>query len=395
MKIKEARERTARLLTELVRCPSVNPGRGASLASPYGEARLQEMVAARLSALGAQVTWGDALPGRRNLIATFAGRDAARSLMLEAHADTVGVEGMSIAPFDAVIEGGKLHGRGACDTKGAMAAMLTAVEEVIRRDGTPDVTLHVVLTCNEEHGGDGAHALMKSGFRADAAIAGEPTGLEIVNVHKGAIRWDVETLGVAAHSSTPHRGVNAISMMARVIAELDGRVIPALAARKHPQLGAPTMSVGTIHGGTQVNVIPARCRIEIDRRVIPGETREEATGEVTRALEGLARADERFKWSMTQTEWYAPLEESETSAVASALAGACRRVTGRAAFACAPWATDGGIFKQYGLPSVVFGPGVIAQAHTKDEYVELEQVAVAAMVYEEAIREFGSNTGTA
>lgn len=390
MRIEDARERTRKLLTELVQCPSVNPNNAASLESPFGERRLQELVAARMSALGAKVDWMEAMPGRGNLTASFEGRDRGRTLLVEAHADTVGVDGMSIDPFAAKIEGGRLYGRGACDTKGAMAAMLTAVEEVIRRDGKPPVTLVVALTCNEERGGQGAHALMKSGFRADGAIVGEPTGLEIVHLHKGAIRWDVETHGVAAHSSTPHLGVNAISMMARVVAELDGKVIPALAGRKHPQLGSPTMAVGTIHGGMQVNVIPARCKIEIDRRLVPGETREEATREVTAALERLAREDERLKWTIAETEWYPPLEEPQDSAVSKALGEACRKVLGRAAFVSAPWATDGGIFRHYGVPSVIFGPGSIRQAHTKDEYIELEEVAVAARVYEEAIRGAGT-----
>jgi acetylornithine deacetylase len=390
MDIHEAMERTTPLLAELVRCPSVNPNNTGALQPPFGETRLQEFVAARLAARGAALQWIDALPGRRNFVATFAGRDPRRSLMLEAHADTVGIEGMSIDPFGAVIEAGRLHGRGACDAKGSMAAMLTAVEELLRREGRPPVTVHVVLTCNEERGGHGAHALMKAGFRADAAIVGEPTALEIVNIHKGALRWDVETHGVAAHSSTPELGVNAISMMARAIAEIESSVIPALRERRHERLGAPTMVVGTIQGGTQVNVIPARCKIEVDRRMVPGETNDAAAAEVTAALERLARADEKFRWTLAQTEWYPPLQEPEDSPVAAALAAACRTVVGRATFACAPWATDGGIFRHYGVPTVVFGPGAIRKAHTKDEFVELDQVAAAALVYAEAIREFGA-----
>ncbi len=390
MKIEALRERTTRLLTELVQCPSISPEEGASPEPPFGELRLQERVAARLAALGAALNWSDALPGRKNLVATFTGRDPARSLMVEAHADTVGVEGMSVKPFDAVIEGGRLYGRGAADTKGAMAAMLTAVEDVLR-DGPLPLTLHVVLTCNEERGAHGAHALMKTGFRADAAIVGEPTGLQIVHTHKGAIRWKLQTSGVAAHSSAPELGVNAISLMARVIAELEGALIPALARRSHPLLGRPTMSVGTIRGGMQVNVIPDRCEIEMDRRLIAGETDEEATGEVVAVLERLARADDRLKWSLRRTQFYPPLEGAVDSPVASALAEGCRRVLGRAEFAAAPWGTDGGIFSHYGIPSVIFGPGSIRQAHTRDEHIELDQVAQAALIYSEAIRAFAAD----
>ena len=378
-----------RLLSELVACPSVNPSGAPHAGRPYGEAELQHLLGRLLGEWGARTTMAEVMPGRYNLIARFAGRDSGRSLMLEAHADTVDAEHMAVAAFDPVVENGRLYGRGSCDTKGAMASMLLGIRAALDADATPPVDLYFVATCGEERGAQGAHALMEGGFRPTAAVVGEPTDLALVNLHKGALRWRVTTLGKAAHSSDPTQGINAISLMARVIQRIDGTLAPALAQRSHPLLGPPVISVGLIRGGTQPNTVPARCEIDIDRRLLPSETRESAHAEIVRELDEMARQDARFRYEIAQTEWYPPMEEDPNSPVAEALSESCRKVLGAAAFRAAPYGTNGGIFKHHGVPSVVFGPGSARQAHTADEYVELEQVAMAARVYADLVRTFG------
>ena len=361
------------LLAQLVACPSVNPQGVTPTGPPYGEAGMVELLAKLLRSWGGQVQIIETAPGRPNILACFLGKNPKRSLLLDAHTDVVAVEGMIIPPFTPTIHDGKLYGRGSCDTKGPMAAMLIGLRRVLDA-GQPPVTVWFAGTCNEELGGTGAAALMASGFRADVAVVAEPTELKIVHLHNGALRVCIETDGVAAHSSTPHLGVNAIYKMTPILHRLEHEVIPALAQRRHPQLGSPVLTVGTITGGSQVNIVPAKCRIDVDRRMLPTENRDS----VVRELAG--------NESCTVTEFYPPLDEPTDSPVAQLVSGACRRVLGQAEFISKPYATNAGFFKAAGIPSVIIGPGAAAQAHTKDEFIELAAVEQAVAVYAEIIR---------
>jgi acetylornithine deacetylase len=322
------------------------------------ESELVAFLAPLLESWGARVTVKEVMPRRPNLIATFPGRDSSRSLMLEAHSDTVGGD----APFTASIRDGRLYGRGACDTKASMAAMLLGI-----RAAQPSITVHFVSTCNEEHGASGAQALIAGGFRADMAVVGEPTELKIVHAHKGAVRLKLRTTGVAAHSSDPSRGVNAIYKMRAVLEKLE-QFKPAV---RHPLLGEPTLSVGIIRGGTEVNTVPAQCEIEVDRRIVPGENIEEIVRSILTGLDVQSEV----------TEFYPPLEQDTASPVAQRLAAAMPRPE----FGIAPYATNAGVFKAAGIPCVVFGPGSARQAHTRDEFVELAQVEQAAQVFRKLI----------
>lgn len=361
----------ADLLAQLVACPSVNPKGVTPTGPPYGEAGMVDLLAKLLRSWGGQVQIIETAPGRPNILACFPGQNLQRSLLLDAHTDIVAVDGMIIPPFTPTIRDGKLYGRGACDTKGPMAAMLLGLRRVLDA-GQPPVTVWFAGTCNEELGATGAIALMASGFRVDMAIVAEPTSLKIVYTHKGALRAIIETAGVAAHSSTPHLGVNAIYKMLPVIARLEKMTYP----NTHPQLGAPTLSVGTITGGSQVNIVPASCRIEVDRRLLPGETREE----IMRQFVGTDAV------TCTVTEFYPPFAESLESPVMRLVADACRKILGRAEYSTPPYATNAGAYKAAGIPSVIFGPGHAAQAHTKDEFIELALVEQAVDVFAEIIR---------
>ena len=380
------------LLSRLVACASVNPDRRETTAGQFGEGELADLLASIVQPWGAETRKVEFAPGRFNFIARFDGRDSARSLMFEAHADTVSVEGMSIDPFDPVVRDGRLYGRGACDTKGAMAAMLLAIRTVLDETGRPPVTVYFVATGDEELGCGGAYELVGEGFTVNAAIVGEPTDLRIVYAHKGACRFAVTTAGRAAHSSDPSQGVNAIAQMARIVQCIEGPLAERLSRVDHPVLGPPTVSVGLIRGGTQVNVVPAHCQIEVDRRYLPGETREQIEDELRRELDRLPQAAPPLDYTLSGLQWYPALEDARQGEPGEALANACRKVLGQPAYATVPWATNAGVFQGAGIPSLVFGPGSIKQAHTAVEYVEIEAVAKAAEVYAEAIRNFACPT---
>ena len=335
------------------------------------EEALVALLARCLEPWGARLTIQTVHPGRPNFIATFPGRDATRSLMLEAHSDTVGGEGT----FTPTVRDGKLYGRGACDTKGAMAAMLSGIETVLAEQGRPPVTVHFVSTCNEELGATGAHHLVANGFRADYAVVGEPTDRRIVYAHKGSLRLRLHTQGVAAHSSAPERGVNAIYKMCRVVQALETNVIPKLAEVRDAVLGSPTLSVGTIHGGSQVNVVPAACEIEVDRRLLPGEERDAVVAGILGALPG--------DISHRMTEYYPPLGQDPGSPLVQRVG----RAAGEMRLATAAWASNAGVFAAAGIPAVLFGPGSIQQAHTEEEFIEVAQVEAASRVYAEIIRQ--------
>jgi len=375
------------LLSRLVARASVDPPDGACVEPPFGEGAMAALLTEILSAWGARTETVEFAPGRFNFLARFDGADPDRTLMLEAHADTVPVEGMTIPPFEPVVRDGRLYGRGSCDCKAAMAAMLLAIRRVLD-EGGPPATLWFVSTGDEEVGGTGARHLVDGGFRPDAAIVGEPTGLAVVHATRGGYRFRIVTKGRAAHSSDPSRGVSAIAKMARVVQTIEGPLAEELGRIRHPILGPPTVSVGVIRGGEQVNVVPDRCEIEVDRRTLPDEARREIRKQFVRHLETIAAADPEFQYDLEELAWYPAFVEDRDGPVASLVAAACEATLGRAEFKAVPWTANAGIFKEAGIPCILFGPGSGGQAHTADESVDLNQVVKAVDVYAEIIRRF-------
>ena len=214
-------------------------------------------------------------PERENIVAHLNVPGAKRTLMLEAHQDTVPVDGMTVSPFGAAIEGNKLYGRGSCDIKGGMSAMLACFARLVREK--PNGCCNVIMACtvDEEHTMLGVRELVKR-VRADFAVVAEPTNLNIVHAHKGVVRWNLFTTGRSCHSSAPEKGVNAIYRMGRLLVGLDAYAAHLQGTTHDPLLGPATLSVGRIEGGSSVNTVPDRCRIEIDRRLITGENPDKA-----------------------------------------------------------------------------------------------------------------------
>lgn len=366
------------LLVDLVSIESVNPG---LKGGQRGEAALAEFVASYLARLGLQVESQPVLPRRANVLGRLSGSHNP-GLIFEAHMDTVTLEPMPDALNPHIVEG-RIYGRGACDTKASLAAMMYALKLLCdhARGNHADVLL--AATVDEEVAFKGVLALVDSRPQAAGAVVGEPTELVPVIAHKGVVRWRILTHGRAAHTSKPQEGNNAIYQMVEVIRELREKIEPALAARAHPFAGAPSLCVSVIHGGLQVNIVPPECAIEVDRRTIPGETHEQVLGEVDEVLDELRRRDPRFqieRQEPTVADW--PLYTEPGSAVVRAALNACRAIRGPVELAAAPYGTDASKLSELGrIPSIVLGPGNISQAHTADEWVSIEQLVQAAEIY--------------
>ena len=359
--------RATKLLRELIALPSVNPAFLPANDLRAGEQRVADFLAATAGRVGLDVEFQEVFPGRSNLLARLPASGQVRQrILLAPHMDTVGGESSEI--FDPREKDGRLHGRGACDTKGSVAAMLTALIEL---SGSPQRPGHTEIVfaglVDEENGQCGSRALVAKGFRADLAIVGEPTRLQVVTAHKGDLWLQLETRGKAAHGSRPDLGRNAVHEMARIVDLLETAYAALLRKRRHALLGNPTVSVGAIAGGSQPNIVPDRCRISIDRRTIPGETE----AGVRREIKSLLHRH-RLKAKLLNIR-SAPCLPMETNLKRPLVRQFLARVgqTGRSG---AHYFCDAAVLSGGGVPSVVFGPGDIAQAHTADEWISLRDL---------------------
>lgn len=372
-------ERATQLLTRLVQCPSVSPPHDTPLAPPYGEAALVQILAEHLDRLGASISIKEVAPDRPNLLAHFEGRDTSHTILLDAHTDTVSHLHMDIAPFAAEVRGGRLYGRGACDTKGPMTAMLLALEQLV---GTGELACNVIFaaTCDEEAGGGGARHLITSGIQADFAIVAEPTDLCLVTRHKGILRASIAISGKAVHSSEPQRGENAIYPMGALISELERASREFENCTPVPDLGTPTLAVTMISGGEAANIIPPRCSLMIDRRTLPSEDAEEVKVGIE---ELVGRSTASTLWAVPQVDWlqeYPPMSTLHQNSDVKRLVSALEVADQPQAFKAVAYGTNGGFYSQAGIPAIVFGPGSIADAHTANEFIDLAQVVTAANV---------------
>lgn len=374
-------------LSDLVRINSVNPewdGPGEGEAASY--------VLNYFRDAGID-TWEDeTLPGRPNIMARLPGRDPSRRVLFEVHTDTVSVADMTIPPFTPEIRDGLLYGRGACDVKGGLAAMMHAVREIHESGETPPCEVIFAATVDEEHHYRGVLRLLESlkgGPLPEAAIVAEPTVLRLVRANKGAFRWKIATKGKSAHSSKPHLGVNAIVAMTKVIAALveDEK---RLALIDHPLVGPPTCSIGLIEGGRQINFVPEDCRITIDRRMIPGETGDQVLAEAE-ALMDRVRAENPG----IQIEQIAPprrdaaMETPESAAVVQTGMRVLESMGLDPEPGGVPYGCDGTKLSRAGIPCIIFAPGSIDQAHGAVEYVAIDQVEKAVEFYRRFLLAFG------
>jgi acetylornithine deacetylase/succinyl-diaminopimelate desuccinylase-like protein len=378
-----------RLLAELVARPSVNPMGRAVSGPEYREGRVTDYLISCLEGLGVAHERILVAPGRENVVAYHESLESKRTLLWDVHQDTVPVEGMTIPPFEPRIQGDKLYGRGACDVKGSMAAMLVAFESLVRRQPIGAASVILAFTVDEEYTHLGSSRLVEDAVEADLAIVAEPTELNLVLAHKGAVRWKIVTKGIACHSSAPERGDNAIYRMAKVVSALEAHAAELAGSQPHPMLGVPSLSVGRIGGGSSVNIVPDHCEVEIDRRLIPGETPGDAMARVHRFVERALGGTEGFEafepWVVMPA-----LNPRVPQLWLERIEREIEAVTGRVPLRSGvPFGTDAGPLGEAGMPCVVLGPGNIAQAHTTDEWVSLGEVRRAAEVYYRIACAFG------
>jgi acetylornithine deacetylase len=370
------------LLAELVRLPSVNPmGRTDLPADILYEGRVTEYLEQRLRDTGADVRRQPVMPGRDNLIAVYEPPGPPPfTVLFECHTDTVPVDAMVVEPFGANVENGRLYGRGACDVKGGAAVMLAAFARLMKERPAGSARVVLGYTVDEENGGLGVSTMMmKAGVKADYAIVAEPTLLNIVNAHKGVARWQLETTGRACHSSRPDQGVNAVYRMARLLSGVESYAAELGSRPADPVLGTRTVSVGRVTGGVSPNTVPDFCRADVDRRLLPGETFASATADLVSYLRSLPDVD--YPFALTRSSpGCSPLDPAVSVELVKQLGAVIDSVVGRHTVHSVPFGTDASRVVEGGVPAVVYGPGDIAQAHTKDEWIELAQLEPAAEI---------------
>ncbi|WP_433465754.1 M20 family metallopeptidase [Spirillospora sp. CA-128828] len=369
------------LLRAMVGIASVNPRAGSG--PGFGEAAIAEHVRGWLADHGVRAELREVLPGRPNVIATVPGRGP-RMVLLESHLDTVETTGMTVDPFAGTIRDGRLYGRGACDAKGPLAAFMLAAAELAA--DPPDTGVVLAGVVDEEHAYQGVLGLISdlAGLPVAGAIVGEPTGLVPATAHKGCVRYTVRTLGRAGHSSRPDEAVNAVTLMARVIDHID-RTSPDVPP--HPLLGPATRCVTRVRGGEGPNTVPGRCEIDIDRRTLPGEDPLDVWRRDRAELGALGRIEVDEPFTVDHA-----LDTPATSPVPAALCAALSAARRPATVHGMPFGTDASKLARAGIPSVVFGPGSIADAHSADESVALADVDLAARLVADTVRSLDGGT---
>jgi acetylornithine deacetylase len=371
------REALVELITALVAIDSVNP---TLVAGANGEAELADFTAGWLDRAGLEVELEEVAPGRPNLVAVAQGSGGGRSLLLNAHLDTVGFGGMA-EPLAVRVDDGRLFGRGAYDMKASLAAIMLVGAEAARLELAGDV---IVTAVSDEEAESVGTAALAERLRADAAVVAEPTELRLCLAHKGFAWLEVETLGVAAHGSRYDEGVDAIARMGQVltgIAELDRSLRDG--AVHHPLLGGGSVHASLIKGGTELSTYPARCVLSVERRTVPGETLAQVEAEIESLLPSGA--------SVRTTLAREPLETAASEPLVGLLeASATTVLDAPPEIVGVPFWTDAALLAAAGIPTVVFGPAG-AGAHADMEWVDLESVERCAEILLATAREFCSD----
>jgi len=376
------------LARELVAVDSRNP---ALSPDASGEGAVAHLLAGILEDWGFRVEIQQAAPGRPNVIARIGtpgapGAPGARSIILNGHLDTVGVERMSHAPWDPEIRDGLLYGRGSADMKAGIAAMCAAAWRAAQPGLHGEVIIAAVA--DEEYRSIGTSALLASGIRADAAIVTEPTRLAICRAHKGFVWADLEVRGVAAHGSRYDVGVDAIALAALVIADLEAYQQRVLTTRAHPLLGRPSLHASLITGGQGISTYPDRCTVQLERRTIPGERPADFLRELEESIARVRAGRPELSATVVPGFSQEPNDVPESDAVVRALASALQQHGVAPSIEGLYCWTDAALFTAAGIPAVCFGPGDIAVAHAATEFVPVREIEVAADVIEQVLRDW-------
>ena len=369
------------LLRQLVAIDSINPDLVPGVA---GEEKIAHFVADWFERAGLEVVWDEPAPGRPNVIGIARGTGGGRSLLLNAHMDTVGVEGME-RPHDPYIQDNRLYGRGAYDMKGGLAAIMAAGAAAKKRGLRGDVI--VTAVADEEYASIGTSSIVKK-WHADAAIVTEPTELHICTAHKGFVWLDVETEGVAAHGSRPDLGVDAIVKMGKVLLGLEELDRSLRAAPSHRLLGSGSVHASLIQGGQELSSYPRHCSLGVERRTVPGETLQKVESEIPRICEQIAATDPTFKAAVKTSMVRDPFEVSLDEPIVRAVLRKATTILGHqpGEIGQTGW-MDSALLAAAGIPAVVFGPGGEG-AHAVVEWSNLEHVERCAEILAAVAEEF-------
>jgi acetylornithine deacetylase len=371
-------------LADMIRIPSINPD---LVPGADGERAQALAIAERLRHTpGIEVELQEAAPrhgegdSRRPNVIASVGNGRGRTLMLNGHIDTVGVAGMT-APFDPRVEGNRLYGRGSYDMKGSMAGALVLLE-ALARAGDLSGRLIVTFVVDEEYASIGTEAICRElhRWRPDAAIVLENSALDICVAHKGFAWAEIVTRGVAAHGSRYWLGVDAIANMGGVLVEMKRLGAELLQRDPHRYLGPPSLHASLIEGGQELSSYPEACRLQLERRTVPGETPAQIRDELQAILDRLACADPRFAATLSMGLVRDPFEVPEDATIVRALVDACRAERGREPqfIGKAGWA-DSALLAAAGVPTTYFGPDG-AGAHAAEEWVDLDSLEACTRI---------------
>ena len=378
-KIKE--EEITNLAQELIKIPSDETA---------GEKEVCEYLESYLKSLGMKVRWQEVLPNRPNIIAEVIGDEVGKSIMFNGHVDTVPVGDIkkwSMDPYSAIIKDNKLFGRGSTDMKGAIASMIIAMKFIMNNVEKFNGKIIFTGVMAEETTGLGTQKIVEENIKADMAVVGEPSDEKIYRAHKGTMWFNLSTYGKLEHSSESNsESNNAIINMMKLIMEIN-EISKELETIENNLVGHPSINIGLIDGGTKQNMIADSCRISIDRRTLPEEKTEEVLDKLRIRLDGLRSLDDRLTFDLEIDTIREAVEVAESEQIVQEVKNALNKVINKNPTISGMKATtDMSILVNQGnIPSVIYGPGFIKQAHTVDEFIEVKRLVESSQVYTEIL----------
>ncbi|MCF7958546.1 MAG: M20 family metallopeptidase [Phycisphaerae bacterium] len=365
------------LTQQLIAIASINPQATGQTNTPYGESRITTFIIDWLAAQDLNAQLQPVTSDRANVLSVAQGTDATKTLLLCSHTDTVETTGYQGDPFDPELRNDRVHGRGACDDKGSLATMMIAYRNRVKQSPLP-VNLAFLATCDEEYGMTGSRYFAKNlPIPLTAAIFGEPTGLQIITAHKGAMRLRLTTHGKAVHSSMPHLGQNAITTMAKAVQIVETFAADRASLPPHPKLGHDTLALTTINGGDQPNIIPDVCQAQIDWRFLPHQSPQQSRDQLAATLAEQLNCH----IDLDILDIFNAMETDENHPIVKKFTNAASPITHTPKTGAVLYATDASSFTHLNIPTLIFGPGHITEAHTTSEYVQTNQLENALKIY--------------
>lgn len=372
------------LATAMIQCDTRNP--------PGDESRIMPLLSDVMRGLGATVEVFEPVPGRASLLARYGPCDRSRPiLMINGHIDVVPVDSSewTVPPFAGVVRGGNLMGRGACDMKGGIAAAIEGLRACLDAKVELDTDLVFHFVADEETGGrHGTAALLAAGLiDADAAVVPEPSELGVCIAERGVLLARIEIRGRAGHGSDPGSANSAVADAARVTTALH---LAAFGDEPHALLGRPTCNVGVIRGGTAPNIVASHCVIEVDRRVLPGQTCEQAVASLRAVIDGIGG----IAYDVEVIGFAEASELESENPFVEFMRGVCGEPGRPAAIRGLYLGTDARFLRnQLSIPTVVYGPGSMTVAHAADEYVPIADLTAAAESFATLFSTFAQQMG--